>query len=291
MTLAVLFVCNSYSHFNRFTFANAPVNLRDNLSLLNIYIFAAKFAAGRPVALNIRLPANRPSNVQELEDLCLKYNNMELYSWLSLRYPRYFIESELCLKQKVHALEVIEDSLDICLQGDECHNFKWLRQRKNLFGPSDHIDLANLTLPPLSYGGEALWAKVRSEFSKLSHRTYFNFPLKKLTDQRGQRSWLPSKSRGGISNSKPGANPKPLSWRSDHRKVESQSRKSVVQWTPKHSVTVSGKHSKSVKVSQSGSPLHPTVQNVLKTQLTSHSHHAPQSDPFAVISQLLMQTE
>ena len=44
----------------RFTFANAPVSLRDTLSVNVLYQFAATYALRRPVALNIRLSRYKP---------------------------------------------------------------------------------------------------------------------------------------------------------------------------------------------------------------------------------------
>jgi len=44
----------------RFTFANAPVSLRDTLSVNVLYQFAATYALRRPVALNIRLSRQKP---------------------------------------------------------------------------------------------------------------------------------------------------------------------------------------------------------------------------------------
>ena len=44
----------------RFTFANAPVSLRDTLSTNVLYQFAATYALRRPVALNIRLSRHKP---------------------------------------------------------------------------------------------------------------------------------------------------------------------------------------------------------------------------------------
>ena len=44
----------------RFTFANAPVSLRDTLSVNVLYQFAATYALRRPVALNIRLSRHKP---------------------------------------------------------------------------------------------------------------------------------------------------------------------------------------------------------------------------------------
>ena len=96
---------------DRFQFANAPVNTRDHISMNILYSFAASYALRRPVALNIILPRQKPRDVLELTDLCSKHNMLELYIWLSFRFPDFFIERELCLQQKAYAVNLIENSL------------------------------------------------------------------------------------------------------------------------------------------------------------------------------------
>eukprot|EP01041_Mallomonas_annulata_P007206 gene7206-14696_t len=97
---------------DRFTFANAPASTRDSMSMNSLYQFAATYAQGRPVALNIRLPKYKVRDVIDLTDLCAKHNILDLYLWLSFRFPKYFIERDLCIEQKEYAISLIDSALN-----------------------------------------------------------------------------------------------------------------------------------------------------------------------------------
>lgn len=96
---------------DRFTFSLAPVNTRDIIAMHLLYQFAAQYAMNKPVALNVRLSQNRPRDFFELADLCSKHNVLDLYLWLSSRFPTYFIEREICLQQKAFAVNHIQETL------------------------------------------------------------------------------------------------------------------------------------------------------------------------------------
>ncbi len=96
---------------DRFTFSLAPVNTRDTIAMHLLYQFAAQYAMNKPVALNVRLSQNRPRDYFELADLCSKHNVLDLYLWLSSRFPTYFIEREICLQQKAFAVNHIQETL------------------------------------------------------------------------------------------------------------------------------------------------------------------------------------
>ena len=76
-----------------------------------LYQWAAVYAQGKPVACNVRLSHRIPRDVIEMEEVCLKHNLFELYLWLSLRFPQYFIEKESVIEQKQHALKLVHRSL------------------------------------------------------------------------------------------------------------------------------------------------------------------------------------
>jgi hypothetical protein len=96
---------------DRFTFSLAPVNTRDTIAMHLLYQFAAQYAMNKPVALNVRLSQTRPRDYFELTDLCSKHNVLDLYLWLSSRFPTYFIEREICLQQKAFAVNHIQETL------------------------------------------------------------------------------------------------------------------------------------------------------------------------------------
>jgi hypothetical protein len=47
----------------------------------------------------------------ELSDLCTKHNIVDLYLWLSNRFPGNFVEREMALRQKAFAIALIQESL------------------------------------------------------------------------------------------------------------------------------------------------------------------------------------
>jgi hypothetical protein len=109
----------------------------------------------KPVALNVRLSRVKPRDVLELSDLCLKHNVLDLYLWLSIRYPEFFVERELCLEQKSFAIECIQESLESThLQHKFSHSNEYKKMRiKFLTGKSQG-------LPSLAYG------EVRASYEK-----------------------------------------------------------------------------------------------------------------------------
>lgn len=65
------------------------------------------------MALNIRLPNRRPRDMLELRELCNKHNMLDLYLLrLFFRFPKFFVEPELCIVQKAHAVSLIGRALE-----------------------------------------------------------------------------------------------------------------------------------------------------------------------------------
>jgi ATP-dependent RNA helicase SUPV3L1/SUV3 len=132
---------------DRFVFANAPVSTRNMNSMNVLYQFASQYAQGRPVALNVRLNKRSPENVKELDLLCERHNSLDLYVWLSFRFPKYFVEREKALEQKEHAVRQIQRSLGIALQQEKySHSDSHAKT---------HMKLRKKTgdgLPPQQYG-------------------------------------------------------------------------------------------------------------------------------------------
>jgi hypothetical protein len=46
--------------------------------------------------------------VVELSDLCTKHNIIDLYLWLSNRFPAHFVEREQAIAQKAFAITLIQ---------------------------------------------------------------------------------------------------------------------------------------------------------------------------------------
>jgi hypothetical protein len=81
----------TYLYF-RYRIVAAPIKIND-ASLMNIlYSYISQYAQKKPVALNIRFPNGVPQTFRQFADFCAKHNILELYSWLSQRFPDYFVE-------------------------------------------------------------------------------------------------------------------------------------------------------------------------------------------------------
>lgn len=139
---------------DRITFASAPIQLRDLAMMHKIYNYASLYSKNRPVYLNLRLPKSLPRNVVEFSDLCLKNNTIELYLWLSMRFPMHFIEKELATILMKEAIELITQTLIhrrlINHENDAvASGYRELRQKLMSAGHRSNNPIA---LPPIEYG-------------------------------------------------------------------------------------------------------------------------------------------
>ena len=141
------------------------MNTREDLSVKMIYHYAAQYALKRPVAINIFLPRNAPAVVEELSDVCTKHNIIDVYIWLSLRFPDLFVEREKALEMKQVAIHLIDAALESSLsQLRYNHSEKYQQIREKLQKSGDDL------LPPLSSGVREL---TKIEMLKVNH-TYID---------------------------------------------------------------------------------------------------------------------
>ena len=163
-----------------FVFANAPVNTRDSLAMNMLYQFAASYAAMKPVALNVRLSRTKARDVKELTELCSKHNVLNLYLWLSFRFPKFFVERDLCLEQKAYAVDLIEKSLDTNLLQQKFSlggEYKTIRARFKSSCPDG--------LPPLSFG-DVVRAKTRENLASIDPNVLEAFPNEDEEERDGE---------------------------------------------------------------------------------------------------------
>lgn len=183
---------------SRFIFANAPVDVRSAMSMTTLYAFAATYAMRRPVALNVRLTRQKPKDVLELSDLCVKHNVLDLYLWLSIRFPEFFVEREVCLEQKTFAIECIQSSLESPhLQHKFSHSNEYKAVRvKMLTGET-------LGLPSFNYGA------VRESFVKnlalIDQKDLYVFPT--LAEEAEPQTRTSSGNAGGTARDNSYKNP------------------------------------------------------------------------------------
>jgi len=120
---------------DRFLFANAPVNTNSALGMNLLYHFASGYAQSRPVSTNVRIPKNIPTDVKQFIDLCAKHNVLDLYLWLSNRFPKYFVARDTCLEQKRQAITLIEKCLHkSALTQQFSHSAEYQSTRERLNG-------------------------------------------------------------------------------------------------------------------------------------------------------------
>ena len=174
---------------DRFIFSNAPISTRDGNCMNMLYSFAATYAQNKPVALNVRLPKNTPRDVFELMDLCAKHSVLDLYLWLSLRFPSYFVERELCVQQRAHALSLIEKALHSSnLRDDFCHGEDYKKVREKF--KSKYPDL----LPPEEWG--PVREHTRLQLMKVDNKKLYVYRQNSLDSDSGLHV---NSSRRGIN--------------------------------------------------------------------------------------------
>lgn len=135
-----------------------------------IYHYAAQYALKRPVGVSITISTEPPTNVLELSEVCMKHNVLDLYLWLSLRFPDWFVEREKCLEMKDMLIRLIETALESSnLHQKFCHHeeYKKIRQDKK------KVDREWL-LPPEMFGSVR---DITAEFiQKVPPGQMFSFP-------------------------------------------------------------------------------------------------------------------
>lgn len=163
---------------DRFIFANAPCNTNDLMIMNMLYTFAATYAMGRPVAINIRLPRGQPKSFLDFQELCAKHSILELYSWLSRRFPKFFVERDICIEQQLYGQKLIQETLfSGKMQHEYSHSAKYKLKRTNL-------DLESVLPPESSYGSE-LRMKMREYLVGIPQSDWTKFPRAWTEDSGG----------------------------------------------------------------------------------------------------------
>lgn len=169
---------------DKFQFSNAPVAIRDHLAMQLLYKFAATYALGRPVGLNVVLNRSVPRDLLEFTELCAKYNSLELYLWLSLRFPKYFIERDTCLEQKNYALDIIQKTLT---------SSKLVQQYSHSYAYRISREDSARSLPPIEYG-EHILKSTKENLDKMTNKHLMQFPTQQDEDEGlafGKESFKP----------------------------------------------------------------------------------------------------
>ncbi|KAF0733463.1 hypothetical protein Ae201684P_005207 [Aphanomyces euteiches] len=95
----------------RFTFCMAPTNLRNPLAKRIFVEYVTAHANGKEVPLDIFLPKMSPKNEAALRDIEIKAKIIDVYLWLSFRFPETFKQQSTALELKEQVLELVEAGL------------------------------------------------------------------------------------------------------------------------------------------------------------------------------------
>ncbi len=92
----------------------APVNYRDHLVMGHMQRYAARYANGKTVGTNVKLPVKkfRPKQLDDVNRLCSKYASLDLYVWLCNKLPRVFVGGDLAFRQREYAIYLIDQALN-----------------------------------------------------------------------------------------------------------------------------------------------------------------------------------
>nr|CCA20210.1 ATPdependent RNA helicase SUPV3L1 putative [Albugo laibachii Nc14] len=96
---------------DRFTFCMAPLNTRNMLARRIFQDYASAHAKLDRVKLDIYLPRYAPRTSEALRDVEIKAQIIDLYLWLSQRFPDTFVEQELAITLKTQVLSLVEQGL------------------------------------------------------------------------------------------------------------------------------------------------------------------------------------
>ncbi|KAF0853060.1 mitochondrial RNA helicase SUPV3L1 [Andalucia godoyi] len=98
---------------DRYTFCCSPADT-DNFTVMSFLLrFAASHARGEKVILHVPLPSRPPTTEASLQKLESLYNVVDLYLWLSYRFPATFCEREHAASIRDEARRLIEAGLDL----------------------------------------------------------------------------------------------------------------------------------------------------------------------------------
>ena len=95
-----------------YLFALSPVAIREDMSVNALYEFASSYASKVPVPIKIIFPSKKPTDLEAFTDFCARHNVLDLYIWLSFRFPSYFVHQDKALLQAQYSLSIIQNTLE-----------------------------------------------------------------------------------------------------------------------------------------------------------------------------------
>jgi len=95
----------------RFTFCQAPVSTDSPLAMSIMLQYTLQHANGSRVPIMVMIPEGTPRTLHQLKDLEDKYKILDVYSWLSYRFPTTFTARDEAEQLKNKCKVMIEEAL------------------------------------------------------------------------------------------------------------------------------------------------------------------------------------
>jgi len=96
---------------SKYTISMCPVNTSDIRAMDIIKRFSIKRALGEAAGLKARVAPKRPTSFDELSTMCDMHHELELFLWLSMRFPGNIVEQQAALSLKDRVIDLIEEGL------------------------------------------------------------------------------------------------------------------------------------------------------------------------------------
>lgn len=202
---ALIDVTMTLFRFYRFIFSNAPVNINDANIMNMLYQYAALYAQNKPILLDIWFFDSLPKNLDIFANICSKHNLLDLYLWLSFRFPNHFIERDLCLKRKEFAINIIESTLSKSkLQQSRNSSSHVVTYKKN----REKILLKNNNYLPVLFGdNKEIYQSTKKYLSLMDKDKLFVYPTEENTNEnpsKEENNWKKQKRNENKDTKKKG---------------------------------------------------------------------------------------
>ena len=96
---------------DKYLFCVAPVNQNDHFGMLMLRQFAEAVQDGRPMGFHLHINSAPIESVEQIGKMCGKHNVLDLFLWLSMRFPGNHVEVQGALKQKEMLIYIINETL------------------------------------------------------------------------------------------------------------------------------------------------------------------------------------
>jgi ATP-dependent RNA helicase SUPV3L1/SUV3 len=188
-----LTACSNWLHTiplslaDRFTFSSAPIALSSAFVMNRLYDWATIYSMNRPVFLDIRINKELPQDVEELTDLIMKNACIDLYLWLSMRFPKNFLEVEKAARLHDGAVKLIADTLAMrkLKQAYDLTNGYLMTRKKLKEKEKKKKDL--IPLPPPEYSEEIRQEYLHHYMKIPKHEIYIDVEEQKKKKSGGTK--------------------------------------------------------------------------------------------------------